>query len=236
MGFDKESLSIDFLKVSYERIVGTQTIALNLGNYKEYGYSQDVDGFYLLDEDGETKVYFTEHEINITQSYSHILPPPSKFTPTYSDVDKEGSGRSESDGQMIRERIGHYKAFDVSWNIVPNSKEGINLARILKNLPQKFTLKYHDIENEIEQLSENEFYRGDINYDLYLFLKDRQVWRGISTSFIQFDVTPYDDSVEPQLLLLTISRYNYDSNEYETMEIDRKDLKTYLENGWELVD
>lgn len=235
MGFT-ESLMIDFLKISYDRIIGTETITLNDSNYKQYGYLKDSKGYYLYDEETEENVYFTEHDVDIKQTYTHILPPPSKFTPTYADVDKQGSGRNENDGLMIRERVGHYQSLDVSWNIIPHSKEGINLVRILKNLPELFTIEYHDIENEFNETSVHEFYRGDISYDLYLFIKDRQIWKGISTTFIQYDVTPYDDSKEPELLALTIRKLNIDTNEYETLEIDRKDLRTYLEDGWELMD
>lgn len=225
-----ESLMIDFLKISYDRIIGTETITINDSNYSQYGYLKDDNGYYIYDVELDEKVYFTEHDIDITQAYEHILPPPSKFSPIYSDVDKEGSGRNESDGLMVRERIGHYQSFDVSWDIVPNTKEGINLARILKNLPPKFTLHYHDIEDEQDTIRQNEFYRGDINYNLYLFIENHQVWNGISTSFIQYNVTPYDDSKEPNLLKLTIKKGN------ETIEIDRKELKSYLQNGWDLID
>lgn len=195
-----ESTQIDLLKISYDRVVGTDTITLDDSNYQEYGYSKDEEGYYIYDEELEENIYFTEHDVDITEHYEHILPNPSKFTTTYSDVDKEGSGRSESDGQMIRERIGHYQAIDVAWDVVPTSKDGINLSRILKSLPPSFTLEYHDIEGETRDIKTGVFYRGDINYNLYLFLRDRQIWDGLSTTFIQFDVTPYDDSVEPTLL------------------------------------
>lgn len=235
MGY-QDGLKVDLLKITYERIIDSETITLNDENYQQYGYQKDEKGYYIYDQELEENVYFTEHDYDIKQSYTHILPPPSKFTPTYADVDKPGSGRSESDGTMIRERVGHYQSISVAWSIVPHSKEGINLVRILKNLPETFTMEYHDIENEFNETSVHEFYRGDISYDLYLFLKDRQVWKGISTTFIQSDVTPYDDSNEPVLLKLSVKRFNTSTYEYETKEIDRNELKTYLENGWELID
>ena len=92
-------------------------------------------------------------------------------------------------------------------------------------------MEYHDIENEFNETTIHKFYRGDISYDLYLFLKDRQIWKGISTTFIQSD-----DSNEPVLLKLSVKRFNTSTYEYETKEIDRNELKTYLENGWELID
>ena len=236
------NLQVDLFEIEYERIVDTITITLTDDNYEQYGYLKDEKGYYLIDEsDEETKIYFVEHDIDVKQTYNHILPNPSKLSITYSDVDKEGSGRSEADGMTFRERLGHYQALDVVWDIVENSKEGKNLIRILKNLPPSFTLRYHDIENESDEIDEGIFYHGDINYGLYLFLKDRQIWNGISTSFIQYDVTPYDDSQEPILLPLTIKRYNVSTNSYETKEIDRSEIKDYLEtndgNGvWELIN
>ena len=116
---------IDLLKISYERIVGTQEIELNDSNYQEYGYAKDDTGYYKYDSEQEENVYFTTHEIDILKTYTHILPNPSKFDDTYADVDKEGSGRNESNGQMQRERIGHYCSIDVQWNIIPNSNERI---------------------------------------------------------------------------------------------------------------
>lgn len=196
----EDNTNIDLLKISYDRIIKTETITLDDSNYEQYGYSKDEEGYYLYDEELEENVYFVEHDIDIKEHYEHILPNPSKFSPTYSDVDKEGSGRNESDGQMNRERMGHYQSFDVQWDIVPNTKNGINLTRILKNLPPSFVLEYHDIDSEINEIKTGKFYRGDISYDLYLFYKDRQIWNGITTTFIQYDVTPYDDSIEPTLL------------------------------------
>ena len=191
---------IDLLKISYERIVGTQEIELNDSNYQEYGYAKDDSGYYKYDSEQEENVYFTTHEIDILKTYTHILPNPSKFDDTYSDVDKEGSGRNESNGQMQRERIGHYCSIDVQWNIIPNSNERINLIRILRKLPPKFRLEYHDSDSVSNVTTIKEFYRADISESLYLFVEDSQLWKGISTTFIQFDVEEYNDQEEPVLL------------------------------------
>ena len=191
---------IDLLKISYERIVGTQEIELNDSNYQEYGYAKDDSGYYKYDSEQEENVYFTTHEIDILKTYTHILPNPSKFDDTYADVDKEGSGRNESNGEMQRERIGHYCSIDVQWNIIPNSNERINLIRILRNLPPKFRLEYHDSDSVSNVTTIKEFYRADISESLYLFVEDSQLWQGISTTFIQFDVEEYNDQEEPVLL------------------------------------
>ena len=191
---------IDLLKISYERIVGTREIELNDSNYQEYGYAKDESGYYKYDSEQEQNIYFTTHEIDILKTYTHILPNPSKFDDTYADVDKEGSGRNESDGQMQRERIGHYCSIDVQWNIIPNSNERINLVRILRNLPPKFRLEYHDSDNVSNVTTIKEFYRADISESLYLFVEDSQLWQGISTTFIQFNVEEYNDQEEPVLL------------------------------------
>lgn len=193
---------IDLLKVSYDRIIGTNKITLTDDNYDQYGYLKDSEGYYIYDEEYDEKVYnkLGYVEIDEKKHFEHILPNPSKFSPTYSDVDKEGSGRNENNGEMIRERIGFYQAFDVTWDIVPDSKKGVNLMRILRSLPPSFTLEYHDSDILQNETKTGTFYHGDISCDLYLFLSDRQIWKGITTTFIQYDVTPYDDGIEPELI------------------------------------
>lgn len=193
-------MEIDLLKVSYERIIDTIEVTLTDSNYEEYGYLKDSNGYYKYDVELEENVYFITTDVDVTQTYQHILPNPSKFTPTYSDVDKEGSGRNGNDGLMQRERIGHYQGFDVQWNIIPNTNKRINLVRILRALPPSFMLEYHDSNNDKDTTTTLEMYRSDISEDLYMFTQESQIWQGLSTSFVQFDVTPYDDGVEPSLL------------------------------------
>lgn len=200
-------MAINLFVVSYDRIVDTQDIVLTDSNYAQYGYLKNETGeviggttyyYYLLNANND-KEYYDKHTINITQHYEHTLPNPSSFSKTYSDVDKSGSGRNESDGQMYRERLGHYCSLNVTWNIIPNSAQRRNLVKILRNLPPSFYLTYKDSTNKANETITEEFYRADINEQLYLFLQDRQIWKGLATSFIQFVVEPYDDSIEPEL-------------------------------------
>lgn len=200
--------NIVLLEVYYERIVETKEITLNDDNYSQYGFQREQDeegnvSYFTYDTDGETKIYSTIAEVNITKKFSHQLPTPSSFSVTYADVDKEGSGRDESSGEVIRDRLGHYQSIDVTWDIVKGSTSGRNFMKVLKNLPPFFTLKYYEIENiyneGVQEYSEIECYHGDIQYGMYLFLKDNQIWQGIKTTFIQSDVTPYNDQAEPIL-------------------------------------
>lgn len=201
---------IDLLKVKYDRVIGTETVTLTDDNYQQYGFLKNPEGheqgdvtlyYYKYDSDLEENVYYATTDVDVKQHYEHILPNPTTFTHTYYDVDKDGSGRNESTGQMQRERIGHYTSIDVTWNIVENQTNRINLIRILRGLPPSFELEYHDSDNEISNTKIEEFYRADISEDLYMFIQGNQIWRGLATSFIQFDVTPYDDSQEPTLLV-----------------------------------
>lgn len=192
--------NIILLKVIYERIIGTNEITLTDNNYEEYGYLKDENGYYKFDVDDETKIYDTTVSVDITKEYSHILPNPTSLKKTYSDVDKEGSGRNSSDGMMSRERIGNYCSIDLTWDIIPNTIERINLIRILRSLPPKITLEYNDSDNNYETKTMQEMYRSDISEDLYMFTKDKQIWQGLSTSFVQWNVESYDDSIEPTLL------------------------------------
>ncbi len=232
--------NIDLLKLSYNRIISTEEVTLTDDNYEKYGYLKDDNGYYKLDENGE-KEHYTTIEVDVYQKYEHILPNPSTYDMTYSDVDKEGSGRKSSNGLMVRERIGHYCSLDVKWNVIPNTQERINLLRILRNLPPQFTLEYHDSDNDVNTTTVKEFYRADISESLYLFTQDRQIWQGLSTNFIQFNVDSYDDSVEPTLLELTIRRFNNKTKVFESKHIDRSLLYTYLNSNdgdgiWELIN
>lgn len=232
-------MSITLLKVSYERIVGTYTVQLTDENYAKYGYSKDEQGYYKYDEDGE-KEYYTETEVNQYQKYEHILPNPSSYSTTYSDVDKEGSGRKSSNGLMVRERIGHYFSLDVTWDIIPNSNERINLVRILRNLPAQFTLEYQDSDSN-DTTTIKEFYRADISENLYMFVEYCKIWKGLSTSFIQFNVDEYTENSEPDLLTIKIRRFNNNTKVFETKNIDRSLLESYLNTNdgygiWKIIN
>ena len=56
-------------------------------------------------------------------TYTHIAPPCSNYQINYADVDKEGSGRNSLTGEMFRERIGSYRSIDLTWDLIPNTKE-----------------------------------------------------------------------------------------------------------------
>lgn len=129
-------------------------------------------------------------------NYEHIAPPCSQYKVSYADVDKEGSGRNSLTGEMFRERIGSYMLLDVAWDLIPNSKEYNNWYKILTHLPPRFYIEYLSPSGEFEK---KEFYRSDISTNLYLFIKDKQIWQGLSTSFTQWNVEGYDDNYEPSL-------------------------------------
>lgn len=129
-------------------------------------------------------------------TYTHIAPPCSNYQINYADVDKEGSGRNSLTGEMFRERIGSYRSIDLTWDLIPNTKEYNNWYKILTHLPPSFYAKSLMPNGDIE---EHLYYRTDISTTLYLFVQNRQIWQGLSTTFVQFNVEEYDDNVEPTL-------------------------------------
>ena len=205
------------LKISYNRVTDSEIIELTVDNCEEYGYIattivdeetgytitvfyKENDTFenivpYEIDED--TQQAITEVEMKYYTYYEHIAPPCSKFDVSYADVDKEGSGRNENNGLMYRERVGYYVSVDLAWDLIPNTVEYNNWYRILTQLPIEFMADILMPNGNIERIR---MYRGDISTKLYLFTKNKKIWQGLSTTFIQFDVTPYDDSIEPKLL------------------------------------
>ena len=200
----------NLLEIYYDRVVDLQDIQLTKENCGEYGYTYstkiiDEVEYTIFYKIGESEDTYIRDENNIPSSiyqkeilerYSHIAPPPSKYEISYSDVDKEGSGRNSLTGEMFRERIGHYSMLTISWDLIPNTKEYHNWYRILTNLPSMVYLKLLMPNGEIQ---EKAYYRGDINTNLYLFVSNRQIWQGLSTTFTQWFVEKYDDSIEPSL-------------------------------------
>lgn len=133
------------------------------------------------------------------KEYTHELPPCSKYEFISSDVDKEGSGRNEQDGSMYRERIGKYCKVTVSWDLIPNTIAYRNLVMILEHLPKQFTFIGLDLAGN--QFTMECYRSDDLQASLYYFEDaDNQIWRGLQTSFTQWNVEPYDDSKEPILL------------------------------------
>lgn len=205
------------LKIIYDRVIREEEIILTPQNCANYGFSYKVivdvrygtglnvtvyypingsSENYLEYEQTEAGYFVTTYINKIKETYTHIAPPCSSFSISFADVDKEGSGRNSNTGLMERERIGYYRSIDVTYDIIPNSKEYNNWYRVLTHLPPDFNIEVLTPSGNIETIR---CYRADVSTNLYLFTKDYQIWRGLKTSFIQFDVTPYDDKIEPIL-------------------------------------
>lgn len=202
------------LKIWYKRPSPLEReVTLTPENCEEYGYltgTISINGvitrvYYLEDETIENYVpYEIVNEVAVTKVkarkqfiYEHEVPLCSKFDFNYADVDAEGSGRNELNGQMFRERIGHYCMLDLAWDLIPNSMEYNNWLRILTNLPTFFYAKFISPTGEI---LEKKFYRTDIYTSLHLFTVGTQIWTGLSTTFVQADVDKYYEYSEPTLL------------------------------------
>lgn len=192
------NIKVDLLSVTYSRPIETIVVELTDDNYTSYGYKKDDNGYYKYDVALNENVYATEVYFDRKGSFSHTLPNPSSFAITYSDIDRSGSGRDEN-GNVVRDRMGHYMSIDVTWDIVENSAERRDLVKILRNTPPIFTLAFHDSDNKADEIKLISCYHGDIKENLYLFMKDNQIWKGLATTFIQSDITPYDDTIEPIL-------------------------------------
>ncbi len=234
----------EILEIIYERVVEVERIVLTESNCEKYGYlstqtsikGQTYIVFYKKEDSPEN---FIQPEIsngvatttinnNITKTFSHIAPPCSEYKISFADVDKEGSGRNSLTGEMFRERIGSYSMLNIAWNLIPNSKEYNNWYKILTHLPKKVTLRMLTPSGEIQN---KEYYRGDISTDLYLFLdKENQIWNGLSTTFTQWEIDPYDDGFEPvkKYLIKDTKSSNIKKTIYEY------ELEKYIEEGWTL--
>lgn len=130
-------------------------------------------------------------------TYTHVAPPCSSFRISFADVDKDGSGRNELTGEMFRERVGSYCQIEIAWDLIPNTTEYNNWYRILTHLPPKFTAVVEMPSGEQET---KEFYRTDISTELYLFVANKKIWQGLSTTFVQTILDEFDDNVEPTLI------------------------------------
>lgn len=119
-----------------------------------------------------------------------IAPACTKYQVSYADVDKEGSGRNPLTGEMYRERIGSYIKLDLTWDLIPGTTEYQNWYKTLTSLPKSFEAKYLDPSSN--ELVKKRFYRTDIQTELYLFVDENcNIWRGLSTSFVQNDVSSF---------------------------------------------
>ena len=199
----------NLLEIYYDRIINTEQIELTQENCKNYGYESgyikidDVDTLVFYKDTETINDYVTPNKEGKTiidyhtyQRHTHIAPPCSKYEPSFADVDKEGSGRNSLTGEMFRERIGSYSMLSLSWDLIPNTKDYNNWYKILTHLPPFVYLKLLLPSGEIV---EKKMYRGDISTKLYLFVQDSQIWQGLSTTFTQWDIDPYDDTIEPEL-------------------------------------
>lgn len=142
------------------------------------------------------EIYYDRIVNGETKTYRHIAPPCSKFRVSFADVDKEGSGRNELTGEMFRERIGSYCMIELAWDLIPNTIEYNNWYKILTHLPASFNA---DVLMPSGEIVSKKFYRADVSTDLYLFVANKQIWQGLSTSFTQFNLDEYDDNFEPTL-------------------------------------
>lgn len=119
-----------------------------------------------------------------------IAPACTKYQVSYADVDKEGSGRNPLTGEMYRERIGSYIKLDLTWDLIPGTTEYQNWYKTLTSLPKSFEAEYLDPSSN--ELVKKKFYRTDIQTELYLFVDENcNIWRGLSTSFVQNDVSSF---------------------------------------------
>lgn len=200
------------MTISYKRVKSSEEVTLTQENCQKYGYGyrtkningQSVIVFYDL-EDSENDLEYQEIVDGVAktvivyndyQEYSHIAPACTSYQFSYADVDKDGSGRNTLTGEMFRERLGNYCMLDVKWDLIPNTTEYHNWYKILTSLPPKVSITFLNPNGE---MLTKEFYRTDVSTSLYLFVKEKQIWQGLSTTFVQWNVDEYDDTIEPQL-------------------------------------
>lgn len=206
-------------KIKYQRATSSQTVTLTPSNCANYGYAPTnitVDNttytvYYKVGDDPSNIVPYsivqgeaiTEIIVYTYTNYEHIAPPNSKYTISYADVDKEGSGRNNQTGHMFRERVGYYMKLDIAWNLIPNSSEYNNWYKILTHLPPKIEIVMLTPDGQMTTINA---YRGDIQTDLYYYeynsttLETTQIWQSLGTTFTQWDIIPYNDSSEPTIL------------------------------------
>ena len=139
---------------------------------------------------------------------------------------------------MFRERIGYYTMLTISWDLIPNTIEYHNWYKVLTSLPSMVYLKLLMPNGEVQ---EKAYYRGDINTNLYLFIKNRQMWQGLSTTFTEWYVNEYDDSIEPTLQDISTEETINENPKVKvskngiTKTIQEHNLDEYLKLNWVLV-
>ena len=208
----------NLLEIYYDRVSKSEQVVLTTSNCYDYGYyptTATIEGkeYTVFVKNGYSQ---SEYEIpvisggvatttithNTYRRYTHIAPACSKFRVSYADIDKEGSGRNSITGEMFRERIGSYRKIELAWDLIPDTNDYNDWYIVLTHLPPFFNCRLLLPSGEIQ---DKEFYRGDITTNLYLFIADRQIWNGLETTFIQKNLDKFDDTVEPQLSLITFT-------------------------------
>lgn len=223
----------NLLVITYQRVISSEEVVLTSQNCKNYGYEEttiEINGvkyqaFKKENSDEVIEPTIVDGKATTTilnekfKEYRHVAPPCSKYNISYADVDKEGSGRNSLTGEMFRERIGNYCMLDVAWDLIPNSKQYNTWYTILTSLPPCVNLEMLMPDGSI---ATKKMYRGDVSTNLYLFIKNAQIWQGLSTTFTQWDVEPYDDNLEQTTQYLIYNDktgeekyiYDYEWDEY----------------------
>lgn len=172
-----------------------------------------------------------------------IAPACTKYQVSYADVDKEGSGRNPLTGEMYRERIGSYIKLDLTWDLIPGTAEYQNWYKTLTSLPKSFEAEYLDPSSN--ELVKKRFYRTDIQTELYLFVDENcNIWRGLSTSFVQNDVSSFSwEGVSRKIFYLGSKRgiggevVVTDKQSFSNLDLiksgETKDIEEYNEEFYE---
>lgn len=129
-------------------------------------------------------------------TYTHAIPAPIECSIDEEKIAKEGSGRSGNTGSMSLEYLGIQTAVNLAWDLLPNSKDYINLYKILKSLPDFFTFVYPSPNgNNAEQL---ECYNNKWNISFFKITSTNTYFRGLNTRFISVNLSPIEN-IEPVL-------------------------------------
>ena len=130
-------------------------------------------------------------------TYIHDLPNPVSCDIDEERVAKEGSGRGGNCGTMAIEYLGLQTAVSVYWDLLPNTKDYINLYRILESLPPFFTFIFPSPNgNNAEEI---ECYNSKWRVSTFKIKGNNTYFRGLTTSFISKDLKKLRN-VEPELI------------------------------------
>lgn len=211
------------LTIRYKRVKSSTAVQLTPENCEDYGYvatTKTIEGKeytlyhkkddnsnnylpYEVDEEGNAITTIVVYEYNY---YKFAAPPCSNFKINFGDVDKEGSGRNELTGEMFRERLGSYNSINLTWDLIPNTELYNKWYHILTHLPPNFEAYMLMPTGRHESKT---FYRADVSTDLYLWTDGKQIWKGLSTDFIQWNIDPYNDELEEKLTAITEQEWEW---------------------------